>query len=628
MQSPWNALLDVLEDGVLLLDGRGLLACINPAACRALGHEAALPPGQPGARVLSPATLDRLLTLPGAAQGRSLQAFDGQLLHRDGRLLEMRLDCRCVRDAAGEPQLLVRFGAQARQDMDDRHALLASLAKSQAQYRALVENSHEAVLVAQEGVLRYANPAASRMFDLSEKALLGRASIELVHPEDRALVMEKRLLMLTGQLVEPYEARMISPPSAALSAASIVRWSQVYGVRIDWDGSAALLILIADISEQHDLRERLGQALEQHQAILATTAVGVCMLRNRRHQWVNATLCRMLGFEAHELIGQETRIHYPSTEAYEASGRAGYADIARQGSYSAEVEMKRKDGQPVWIQIDGRMLDRGQTDGVSVWTYVDVTHRKAAEAELQQTLARERELGELKTRFVSMASHEFRTPLSTIQTSTELLQHYADRLDAGERLNILGDIQQSVDRMRSLMENFLAFGQMGSAQAECKPAPCDVRSLFEQLVGEARSADGKRHTVTLEETGARVDTPVLMADGALLRQMVGNLLTNACKYSAKGSEVRLAWGRDEGRLRIEVADQGIGIPAADLPRLFETFHRASNVAGIQGTGLGLAIVKRAVDAHGGEIDVRSALGEGSRFIVHLPWHAAPPGAAA
>ena len=234
-------------------------------------------------------------------------------------------------------------------------------------------------------------------------------------------------------------------------------------------------------------------------------------------------------------------------------------------------------------------------------------------------LTQERELGELKTRFVSMASHEFRTPLATIQTSTDLLLHYAERLTTQEKADSLNDIQRAVNRMKSVMENILMLGKLDAHTHKFQPVPTDLNCLFKQLVAETGSADAHAHAIELVSPEDSLGDLPLM-DEALMRQIVGNLLTNACKYSPAGTKVRLVWRRVEGKvLLVEVIDEGIGIPGSDLPRLFETFHRASNTGTVQGTGLGLAIVKRAVDSLNGDIAVTSTVGAGTCFSVRLPW---------
>jgi len=143
--------------------------------------------------------------------------------------------------------------------------------------------------------------------------------------------------------------------------------------------------------------------------------------------------------------------------------------------------------------------------------------------------------------------------------------------------------------------------------------------LCREIAGEAartNSADGSNlQRLDMHFSGAEIE---LLLDEKLLRHILGNLIGNAFKYSPAGTRVTLTARADPGEIVAIVADQGIGIPAEDLPRLFETFHRAANVGNISGTGLGLAIVKRAVELHGGKVDVDSTLGEGTRFTVRLP----------
>jgi signal transduction histidine kinase len=250
---------------------------------------------------------------------------------------------------------------------------------------------------------------------------------------------------------------------------------------------------------------------------------------------------------------------------------------------------------------------------------------EAAE-QMKKALHREKELGELKVRFVSMASHEFRTPLATIQTSSEILKHYSDRLSLEEREDAINDIQKSVARIQAMMENFLSFGRMATHGMVCDPRPVAVQRLLDEATQEIAAADGHQHLIATEFSRDVHDRLLLMVDDLLLRQIVGNLLSNACKYSGSNTTVtlRAATQKLNGKnwLRLTVQDEGIGVPPDDVPRLFETFHRASNAQNQSGTGLGLAIVKRAVEAHGGAIDVQSELGRGTAFEVRLPWNEA------
>jgi signal transduction histidine kinase len=222
-----------------------------------------------------------------------------------------------------------------------------------------------------------------------------------------------------------------------------------------------------------------------------------------------------------------------------------------------------------------------------------------------------------------MASHEFRTPLATIQTSSELLEHYSDRLSKEERNDAVADIQRSVQRMQSMMERFLAFGRIDSGSTVFSPRPVVLVSCLQSFLRETQLAHSSQHTVTLNLLSPLSVETKLMLDETLLSQMVINIFGNACKYSAQNSVIKITIGQSlhSGArcLLISIQDQGMGIPAQELPRLFESFYRASNVHAQPGTGLGLAIADRAARAHGGGVQVESMLGQGSLFTLTLPW---------
>ena len=230
-----------------------------------------------------------------------------------------------------------------------------------------------------------------------------------------------------------------------------------------------------------------------------------------------------------------------------------------------------------------------------------------------------RGVNQLKSRFVSMASHEFRTPLATILSSTELLRLYADRLPQAEREELFETVSVAVRRMTRMLEDVLVIGKDDAERAKFQPEPGSIDKICRQIVDalqrELTSAGAPAADVRLAVRGQACEA---LFDDALMRHIFGNLLSNAVKYSPQGSVVRLDVDCAEQEFVLTVTDSGIGIPQDDLPRLFESFHRAANVGNISGTGLGLAIVKRSVDLHGGRISVVSQPGQGSVFTVVLP----------
>ncbi len=238
-----------------------------------------------------------------------------------------------------------------------------------------------------------------------------------------------------------------------------------------------------------------------------------------------------------------------------------------------------------------------------------------AKAELHRALDQERELNELKSRFVTTVSHEFRTPLGIIMSAVELMRHYEERLPEEQKKELFEDIHSSTRHMASLMEQVLVLGKVDAGKAGCRRAPLDLDVLLGKLVDEVHSATNRRclvHSRVLNDISGAV------ADEALIRHILTNLITNAVKYSPEGQTVEVTAERAGADVIFQVMDQGIGIPEEDQSRLFEAFYRGQNVGETPGTGLGLLIVKRSVDLHGGSIQVQSATGKGTTFTVRVP----------
>jgi PAS domain S-box-containing protein len=239
---------------------------------------------------------------------------------------------------------------------------------------------------------------------------------------------------------------------------------------------------------------------------------------------------------------------------------------------------------------------------------------RAAEHDLKHALEREKELHQLKSNFVSMVSHEFRTPMGVILSSSQILQRHLEKLPAEERAELLDSITNSVGRMAELMEEVLVLSRVESARMELKAEAMELKAFCQSLTDELMSATHRRCPIHLElETDGEIS-----ADEGLLRHILSNLISNAVKYSPENTPVLFRVSREQDHAVFVVEDRGIGIPAADHARLFDAFHRGGNVENIPGTGLGLTIVKRCVDRHGGEISFKTVEGKGTTFTVQLP----------
>ena len=244
----------------------------------------------------------------------------------------------------------------------------------------------------------------------------------------------------------------------------------------------------------------------------------------------------------------------------------------------------------------------------------DYTRTEALASQRETELEGEREVSRLKSSFVSMVSHEFRTPLGIIQSSAQILDRYLEKLPTEQRREQLRSITQNVRRMSHLIDEVLLLGKAEAGQMQFMPAPMALEDFCIQLVDEMHSATRRQCPIQLQSE----PMPVALCDESLLRHMLSNLLSNAVKYSPPGSPVHMSLHRHGNHAVIEITDQGLGIPKADQGKLFTAFHRASNVRNIGGTGLGLTIVSRCVALHQGEIAIESQEGSGTRVTLRLP----------
>lgn len=245
----------------------------------------------------------------------------------------------------------------------------------------------------------------------------------------------------------------------------------------------------------------------------------------------------------------------------------------------------------------------------------DITESKRKEQDIRNALEKEKNLNELKSRFVAMTSHEFRTPLASILSSAELLEHYGYKWDEERKQNHLKRIQISVKQMTELLNDVLLLGKAEAGKLELKPIKFDLYQFCQEIVEEIQIT-ATTHQIIFQ---AQVQDAIGSLDEKLLRHILSNLLSNAIKYSPNQNKVYFDLICESTKAIFRIQDKGIGIPPPEKEQLFDSFHRANNVGSIPGTGLGLAIVKRAIDLHGGTIKLESELEVGTTFTITLPY---------
>lgn len=229
---------------------------------------------------------------------------------------------------------------------------------------------------------------------------------------------------------------------------------------------------------------------------------------------------------------------------------------------------------------------------------------------------KEKELGELKSRFVSMASHEFRTPLSSILSSAGLIARYTLEEQQEKREKHVARIKSAVKNLTGILNDFLSLSKLEEGVVKLKLTEFSWEEFCREIQDEIKGDYIKKEQTLL--LNHEEDDLVLYSDKRLIKNILFNLISNAIKYSPSGSTIYCSSSVKEGMLHLSVRDEGIGIPKADQVHLFSRFFRAENVSNIQGTGLGLTIVKRYVNLLGGSIQYESEEGKGTTFFVQLP----------
>jgi PAS domain S-box-containing protein len=509
-------------------------------------------------------------------------------------------------------------------DVTERKQAEQAVLDSEEKFRSVIEQSRDGIVLADErGYIVEWNHGLEQIMGWPRAHMLGRrldqAGLHAAMNGQRIAGAMERLraavqtdsdhdqLADMNRLIEAEFAR----PDGTRRTLQIM----LFPIRLD--KTAMFCAIIRDITEririEHELRE--GEARFRQIAENIREVFWVSTPDRRQMLYVSPAYEETWGRTCASLYADPDSF-FEAVHPDDRSSLDTYFEQQRQGrSAFIEYRIIRPDDTLGWIW--DRAFPICDEHGVVtriVGVAEDVTSRKQAEEELHRALQTEKELGELKSRFISITSHEFRTPLSGIFTAAELLEHYGHNWADDKKLRYLRQIQANVTSMNQLLEEVLIFSKGEVNKIEFQPAPLDVSRFCQDLAEEAQLS----HPTHVIHFSSDVPDDCLALDEQLLRRILINLLSNAIKYSPAADAVEFDVAQRDAGLVFKITDHGLGIPPEARERLFETFYRAANVAGIQGTGLGLSIARKAVELHGGTIEYTSEVERGTTFIVTLP----------
>lgn len=481
------------------------------------------------------------------------------------------------------------------------------------------------------------NPACETLFGLSAQDAWGKTVFDLYSlknaqaydQEDRQAVLKREWINAPKERFEKIE-----------NGKTITYYLHIRKIPLlDAQGAPRFLLCMAeDITERQlaqDNLERLNQYLEKtvrertqslreselrYRSLLegASDALLICNLDGQIVEINQKALSLFEADKSHLLSLNMSQLHPPEAVA---ENLATFRTIMDNGHAEClDTEIVTQTGKILPVDITASVI-HFQGQSLVMGIFRDITERKQAEQETARALETERELTDLKSQFIDVASHEFRTPLTVILSAAEFLERYYAKLSDERKRHYLQRIIESAQRMREMIEDVLILSRLDAGKIKLHLEPIELTPFCRRLIEEVEEEANYSHTIhwqltSLSPEGLPDDT--ITADARILYPLLANLLANAIKYSPRAQSIDFTALLESEQVIFTIADQGIGIPPQDLPYIFESFHRGANVEDISGTGLGLNIVKRYAELHGGQVTVNSQVGAGSEFTVTLP----------
>ncbi len=477
------------------------------------------------------------------------------------------------------------------------------------QQLAAIEASGDGIAILQEDKYIYVNQAHGTLFGCENAA-------ELIGKTWREVYAASEINRLEKEVFPVLAKQKYWRGEAIARRKNGTNFIEELSLTLTEDGT--LICVCQDITEKLKIQEIIRHREAQFRAIFEQAAIGIARVAlDGRFLQVNQSICQMLGYSEKEILAKTmSEITYLKDWQLDID----FLEKILNGeieTFSREKRYLHKDGSVLWGKITASVV-RGSSKERDYFIAVleDISDRKQAEEDIRNALAREKELGELKSRFISMTSHEFRTPLSVISSSAGIMKTFNSKLTDEKRMTYLNTIETYVKHTTRLLDDILLLNRAEAGNIPFNPQRTNAVNYCKNLTQEMQTST-KNHVINFTsncppETEAELDLK-------LLQQILINLLSNAIKYSPDGGEIKFDLSAVENKLIFQVQDSGIGIPEEDQKHLFESFHRATNVETIQGTGLGLVIVKKCVELHGGEINFTSQLGQRTTFTVTIPY---------
>jgi PAS domain S-box-containing protein len=617
-----QALVSASPRAIFMLDLEGRVKIWNPAAEQMFGWKEDEVINHPSPIPLDEQLEDRTTIQNSVLQGKTYTRLEMSRFKKDGSAIDIIFSAAPLPDSNGEISGLVAVIADISEQK--RQAEQVRLLQS------VVVNTNDAVIVTEaESIdapgprILYVNEAFTRITGYKPEEVLGKTPRILQGAKtDQAQLQKVRNALSRWESITVEVINYCKDGSEFWNEFSLVPVANAKGWYTHW------IAVQRDTTERKQVEQALRQSEERFRSLIEN-ALDIIMILDPDGTigYVSPSVEKVLGYAVTDLVGENVNafIHPEDLPIAQSFPQVTLRDRLTNNSQAEilnpiEFRHRHQDGSwRILEAISQPFADSAATLRVMV-NARDITERKRLD-EIWLALEREKELSELKTRFFSMASHEFRTPLSTALAAAQVLENSQQEWDNTEkRLRNLHRIQDSVRNMVQLLDDILTINRAETGKLAFNPKSLALEAYCRHFVEEMQLNAGNLHQLTFSCQGK---SQHVCLDEKLLRSMLSNLLSNAIKYSPQGGNISLSLEFQSGNLIIKVQDQGIGILMEDQKQLFEPFHRGKNVKTISGTGLGLVVVKKCVDLHQGNISISSEVGLGTTCVINIPLKSKP-----
>lgn len=490
-------------------------------------------------------------------------------------------------------------------DMTERKQFISAQHESLTNFRNLFESITDLIIVlSPDGHLIFSNRA------FREKLAYSGEELAFLHLRD--LIAENVDLEIDSLLSElnfdlqASHSMMIHTRTKQLVPVDAQFW------RGSWNGLECIFGFLKDMTEHNEARYRFEKLFNKNPALMALMSVP-----DYHFVDINEATLKTLGYTREEIIGKTTEDLHLDVD--DAQRKTAALLLEASGSISEfEVQYRCKDGRIIHGLLSGERISSHLRD-YYLFVMIDITERKLAEDALRTAKDQAIAADASKTKLLLTVAHEFRTPLTLLTSSIDILDRYSDRINEQERKNQELHIRNASQQLKSLVSSVLTFNQIESQKQDIEFASVDIGHLCRQIAEEVQQSLSNGQIFSLS-IGPNLQA--MLTNATFIRRILENVLSNAFQYTRAGNKISFSAQRIDDHLSINISDEGIGISEEDQIHIFESFYRGQNVRGRRGVGLGLGIVKEAVERLGGNLTLESSLEQGTAISINIPWKTA------